>query len=98
MIGMDGERGDGSGVGVAVEEEEERREQGEGGGGGGGEFLEDKEEDGEEEDLEEDFEDEEGEAGSWGGHLLQLRSRRSLKKSFGVKMWVDPETQGQGQL
>lgn len=78
MIGIDGERGDGSGVGVAVEGGE-RVEHGDGGGGGGGYFAEEM--DSEEEDLEE-----EGEAGSWGGHVLQLRLRRSLKNSFGVKM------------
>lgn len=64
MIGIDGERGEGSGVGVAVEGGE-RGEHGDGGGGGGGEFLDER--DSEEEDLEE-----EREAGSW-GHVLQLR-------------------------
>lgn len=69
-MGIEGEMGEGSGVGVAVEGGD-RIEQGEGGGGGGG-------------DLGDEEVEEAGEAGSWGGHVLQLRSRRSLKKSFGV--------------
>lgn len=81
MMGMDGERGEGSGVGVAVEGGE-RGEQGEGGGGGGG-ILGGGESEGDEEEEEEV---EEGEAGSWGGHVLQLKLRSSLKKSLGVKI------------
>lgn len=74
IMGIEGDIGEGSGVGVEVEGGE-RGKHGDGGGGGGGDFGEEEEE----------VVEEEGEAGSWGGHVLQLRSWRSLKKSFGVK-------------